>query len=412
MAGQRLAIAAADGGSFSGYLALPPSGSGPAIVLLQEIFGVTAHLRSLADFYAEEGFVTLAPDLFWRIEPGVELTASDAGRRKGLDYLVRFDFERGIDDLAAAVATLRARPECNGKVGALGFGMGGRLAWMAAARCEVQVAVGYYPLGLETLLDQAPSIRRPALFHFAAEDELCPEPTRERIRAAMAANELVESYVYPRVRHGFNNRDDETAFDRFAATFAHSRTLEFVRRAIGPHYDLAALWENHLHWEFVAKDADETMKTMVPEPYVNHVPTMTGGYGFRDLRRFYKHHFIPGTPRDMTSKHISRTIMGDRLVEETVACFTHDVEIDWLLPGVPPTGRYIEVPLVAIVQFRGGKVYNEHIYWDQASVLVQAGLLEAGKLPVAGVESARKMLDQSLPANRLMPRWKESADRD
>ena len=122
------------------------------------------------------------------------------------------------------------------------------------------------------------------------------------------------------------------------------------------------------------------MKTMVAEPYVNHIPTMTGGVGYRDLLRFYKNHFIPKTPQDTKLIPISRTIGADRIVDEMLFCFTHDIEIDWMLPGVAPTGKYVEVPLIAIVRFRGDKLYNEHIYWDQASVLVQIGLLDPALL--------------------------------
>ena len=147
---------------------------------------------------------------------------------------------------------------------------------------------------------------------------------------------------------------------------------------------------------------------MVAQPYVNHIPTMTGGVGHDDLQRFYKYHFIPKTPKDTKLIPISRTIGADRVVDEMLFCFTHDIEIDWMLPGVAPTGKYVEIPLVAIVSFRGDKLYNEHIYWDQASVLVQIGLLKADGLPVAGVETARKLVDETLPSNTLMKRWSES----
>jgi carboxymethylenebutenolidase len=130
---------------------------------------------------------------------------------------------------------------------------------------------------------------------------------------------------------------------------------------------------------------------MVAEPYVNHVPVMTGGVGQQDLARFYAQHFIPKLPADTRLVPISRIVGGDRVVDEMLFCFTHDVEIDWMLPGVPPTGRYVEVPLVAIVNFRGDKLYHEHIYWDQASVLVQIGLIDPAGLPVAGIETAKKL---------------------
>jgi carboxymethylenebutenolidase len=153
------------------------------------------------------------------------------------------------------------------------------------------------------------------------------------------------------------------------------------------------------------------MKTMVPEPYVNHIPVMTGGVGHRDLARFYENHFIPKCPKDTKLVPISRTIGADRLVDEMLFSFTHDIEIDWMLPGVKPTGKHVEVPLVAIVNFRGDKLYHEHIYWDQASVLVQIGLLDAKLLPVSGVETARKLVDETVPSNTLMARWADSASK-
>jgi carboxymethylenebutenolidase len=138
---------------------------------------------------------------------------------------------------------------------------------------------------------------------------------------------------------------------------------------------------------------------------------MTGGVGQRELARFYRHHFIPTTPADTRLIPISRTIGADRVVDEMLFCFTHDIEIDWMLPGLKPTGKYVEIPLVAIICFRGGKLYNEHIYWDQASVLVQIGALGAAGLPVAGIETAKKLVDESVPSNRLMKKWAESASK-
>ena len=170
-------------------------------------------------------------------------------------------------------------------------------------------------------------------------------------------------------------------------------------------HDLAALWEAHCRHEFETRDADATMATMVDQPYVNHVPTMTGGVGRDQLKRFYKYHFIGANPADMELLPVSRTVGADQLVDEMVVRFTHTSEIDWMLPGVAPTGRKVEVPLVAIVHFRGGKVAHEHIYWDQASVLAQIGKLDPEGLPVAGAETARKVLDKDRPSNTLMQAW-------
>src|SRR3954463_9062616 len=166
-----------------------------------------------------------------------------------------------------------------------------------------------------------------------------------------------------------------------------------------PEHDLEALWEEHCRHEFETRDVDATMATMVATPYVNHVPTMTGGVGHDQLKRFYKYHFIGANPPDTELIPISRTVGIDSLVDEMLFRFTHTCEIDWMLPGIPPTGRKVEIPLVAIVRFVGDKVAHEHIYWDQASVLVQVGLLDPKGLPVAGVETARKVVDAKQPSN-------------
>jgi carboxymethylenebutenolidase len=172
--------------------------------------------------------------------------------------------------------------------------------------------------------------------------------------------------------------------------------------------DLAALWEAHCRYEFETRDVNATMATMVAEPYVNHIPTMTGGVGHDALKRFYKYHFIGVNPPDFQLTPISRTVGEHTLVDEFVVTFTHTREMDWMLPCIPPTGRRVEVPTVAVIHFEGEKLISEHIYWDQATVLVQLGLLDSRGLPIAGVETARKALDKTLPSNTRMARWKES----
>src|SRR5216683_520289 len=168
--------------------------------------------------------------------------------------------------------------------------------------------------------------------------------------------------------------------------------------------DLGQLWEEHVRHEFATHNTEDTLATMVTDAYVNHIPVLTGGVGKQQLRKFYSKRFIPQMPPDTEMVPISRTIGTDQLVDEMVFKFTHTIKMDWMLPGIAPTGKRVEVPLVAIVRFRDGKLAHEHIYWDQASVLVQLGLLDSRKLPVAGLESARKALDPSLPSNILMGR--------
>jgi carboxymethylenebutenolidase len=410
MAGQWIDIAAADGGRFKGYLAVSASGSGPGILLLQEIFGVNASMRAVADYYAEEGYVVLAPDLFWRMEPGVELGYSEADFGKAMGYYQRFDVSQSIKDCADALKVLRTRPECIGKVGALGFCLGGKLAYLVAARTDVDCAVSYYGVGIEADLAEAGNIMGPMVFHFAELDRFAPAEARAQISAAFAGRSDIEFYLYPGCDHAFA-ASERASFNKPATLMAHTRSIALFRKVLGPHYDLSALWDRHTELEFGTRSAEQTMTTMVAEPYVNHIPTMTGGVGFKDLLRFYKNHFIPKTPQDTRLVPISRTIGADRIVDEMLFCFTHDIEIDWMLPGVPPTGKYVEIPLIAIVRFRGDKLYNEHIYWDQASVLVQIGLLDPKKFPVAGIETAKKLVDEALPSNTLMARWSDSAPR-
>ena len=170
-------------------------------------------------------------------------------------------------------------------------------------------------------------------------------------------------------------------------------------------YDLAALWDAHCRHEFETRDVDATMSTMVGEPYVNHIPTMTGGVGFEKLHHFYSHHFIGVNPPDFELLPVSRTVGESSVVDEFIARFTHTTRMDWMLPGIEPTSRRVEIAMVAIVAFQGAKLVHEHIYWDQASVLVQLGLLDPDGLPIAGAETAHKVLDASLPSKTLMKPW-------
>lgn len=410
MPGEYVDIMVEDLSSFSGYLAVPDSRRGPGLVLLQEIFGINDYLRKMADRYAEEGYVVIVPDLFWRLEPNVDLGYDAADFVHAMDLLSRFDVEAAIRDIAAAVATLRSLGAHEGGVGAIGYCLGGKLAALAAARVEVDCAISYYGVGVHEVLDDLRLASVPVMFHFAENDTYCPPDAQAKIRSAFAGHSRAEFYVYPGADHAFATVGRDT-HDTSSAEMAYSRTLAMLRGVLGPRFDLNALWDQHTEYEFGQRDVSATMSTMVSEPYVNHIPTLTGGVGFAELSRFYKYHFVDANPADTKLIPVSRTVGADRVVDEMVLAFTHDKEIDWLLPGVPPTGRYVEVPLVAIVNFRGGKLYHEHIYWDQASVLVQIGLLSPAGLPVAGIEQTRKLLDETLPSNELMKNWSNSAGR-
>lgn len=411
MAGSYIDIPSTQGQEFRAYLAVPRDGRGPGIVLCQEIFGVNQTMRDIADLYAEEGYVVLVPDLFWRQEPNIELGYTAGDWQKAFALLQAFDVDRGMEDIAATLAVLRERKEFAGKAGVLGFCLGGKLAMLAACRTDADVAVGYYGVGLEKHLEEIGNIKSRLVLHFAADDKYCPAEARDKIIAAFARTPNAEMYVYPGVDHAFA-RPGGDHFDKPAATLAHQRSIAALRREIGPHYDFPSLWEAHCALEFESREVEPLMKTMVDEPYVNHIPTMTGGVGHKQLKRFYQYHFVNANPPDTKLIPISRTVGANQLVDEMLFCFTHTCEIDWMLPGVAPTGRRVQIPLVAIVKFRGDKLYHEHIYWDQASVLVQIGLLEPTGLPVAGIDTARKLLDENLPSNTLMPNWRTSEGKE
>ena len=172
----------------------------------------------------------------------------------------------------------------------------------------------------------------------------------------------------------------------------------------GPQFNLGDVFDLHIKHEFQDHDVDATMQTMTSEPYVHHVPMMTGGVGYDAVYNFYKNHFIGKMPDDTKVVRISRTIDKDQVVDELIVSFTHDREIDFMLPRVPPTGRYVELPHVVVMKFKDGKISHEHIYWDQASVLVQIGLLDPKLLPMTGQEQAKRLLELSQQADNKSDR--------
>jgi carboxymethylenebutenolidase len=399
MDGRTISISTPEG-ALETYLAIPASGSGPGLILLPEGLGINLQVRDLAAFYAEEGYVVVVPSLRPESDSKIECQ----------DYR-RLDIDPMIANFGAAVAALRKNPACTGKVAALGYCLGGTIACLATARLSLDALVAYCPVGLEMNLDEIRSTGHPIAVHFGADDPFVSASARTAIKRALAGNDAAEVYSYIGAGHCFSDRSNP-AFSRPAASLAHSRTIGFLRRAVGPKYDLEALWEKHLEGEFVTSDADATIATMVERPYVNHVPTMIGGFGREQLHRYYQHHFIPQAKGSQMIP-VSRTVGSDRLVDEFVASFIHDTPNDTLLPGVAPTGKRIEVPMVAIVHFRGDKLCKEHLYWDQASVLAQIGLLDTSSLPITGAEAAAHVLDENLPLNTLRADlwWKNSEPR-
>jgi carboxymethylenebutenolidase len=391
-------VTSMDGGEFDAYMALPAGGYGPGIVVLQEIFGVNEYLRNVCDWLAAHGFVAICPDLFWRQERGVELTdQTRAGWQKAIELYQGLDVGAAVKDSAAALEFLRRHPSCSGRVGAVGFCLGGNLAWLLSARFKPDCAVGYYGVGIEKTLSEADNLASPLMLHIAETDQFCPPAAQEQIHQALDQNPLVTIHLYPEQGHAFGRPGGEH-YDAAAAELANLRSLEFLVRNLAgeglasAQKSLSDRWDEHVKYEFATRDTEDTLQTMVSDAYVNHVPVLTGGVGHDQLREFYSQRFIPQMPPDTSMTPVSRTIGTDRVVDEMVFEFTHTIKMDWMLPGVAPTGRHVKIPLVVIVHFRDGKLAHEHIYWDQASVLKQIGLLTDSHLPVCGVETAQKVL--------------------
>lgn len=228
-------IAASDGsGHFDALVLMPKTQPAGVVVMIQEIFGVNAAMRSLSAWVAEMGFIAVCPDLFWRQEPGVQLDP-DAGQAhwdRAFALFNGFDQRKGLEDLEATIAAARALPGCNGKVGTMGFCLGGRMAFMTAAHTNADCNVSYYGVGIEGLLDDAPGIRGPLLMHIAEQDKFVPPAAQEAILAGLRGHPKVTCHVYPGVDHAFARMGGH-AWDARAATIANGRTAEFLVAHLG-----------------------------------------------------------------------------------------------------------------------------------------------------------------------------------
>lgn len=220
-------IRTAAGETFGGYLSLPPTGRGPGIVLIQEIWGVNAHIRAVADQYALDGYVVLAPDVFWRLEPRVDLAYDEAGSAKAFGFLRSVDLKLATSDIGSAVDTLKGLPELNGKVATLGFCIGGQLSYRVAAIGKPDAAIAYYGGGIQDNLDLAGQIRQPILFHYAGLDKLIPQTAVDAVKAKFSEGNNARFFDYPDSDHGFNCWG-RPAYNQKNAALARGRTLQFL----------------------------------------------------------------------------------------------------------------------------------------------------------------------------------------
>ncbi|UNI24856.1 Carboxymethylenebutenolidase [Purpureocillium takamizusanense] len=331
----------------------------------------------------------------------------------------------GNDDAAvldAALKALEACEECDGQ-GKIGVVAYDSEAWNLVAPSLSRFAAivaGIVHADDKTALESLNNPTVPVLQHLAGHT---PGKRQEQTTSS-APLAVAKTHYYPMVASGRFAVPFQPDFSANAESVAHSRSLAFLKPLVGgPYFDLEAIWDEHTYYEFADRSVEHTMSTMVQEPYVNHVPTLTGGIGRERLSAFYRDNFIFNNSADTELELISRTVGVDRVIDEFIFKFTHDQEIDWLLPGVPPTGLKAEVPFTAVVNIRGDRLYHEHISWDQGTVLRQLGLLPeylpfpyalpdgrtaaAGRtfeyrVPVLGAETASKMRDKNSVASNAL----------
>jgi carboxymethylenebutenolidase len=217
-------------GAMGGYLAVPSSGRGPGVVVIQEIFGINKVMRDLADGFAARGYIALCPDLFWRLQPGVQLTdKSDAEWKQAFDLMNRFDAKTGVEDIQATISQLRATEGCNGKVGAVGYCLGGLLAFLTAARTDADASVGYYGVNIQTMLGEAANIKKPLMLHIAGKDQFVPPAAQKQIIDGLKGNSHVSIHTYPEMDHAFA-RVGGAHYDHANAELANGRTATFFRQ--------------------------------------------------------------------------------------------------------------------------------------------------------------------------------------
>lgn len=226
-------IAAPDGGKFAAYLAKPASGKGPGVVVCQEIFGINRVMRDVCDGLARGGYLAICPDLFWRQQPGIQLTdKTEAEWQRAFELYKGFSERSGIDDLKTTLDYLRAVSGCSGKAGTVGYCLGGKLAYLMATRSSADCNVGYYGVGIESALGEAKNIKKPLMLHIAEKDSFCPPDAQKKIKAGLAGNRQVTIHTYPGMEHAFARVGGEH-YDKAAAELANKRAADFFKTHLG-----------------------------------------------------------------------------------------------------------------------------------------------------------------------------------
>lgn len=232
MTGTKITLKGADG-EFGAYLASPAAGRGPGVIVIQEIFGINEFVRQVCDYHAARGRFALAPDLFWRLEPGIELTdKSEEHWKRAFELMQAFDVDKGAVDIQTAITHLRTVPGCSGTVGTVGYCLGGQLAYLSATRTDTDATVGYYGVYIQNLLAEAKNIKKPLMLHIAGKDQFVPKEAQDQIIAGLKDNPLVTLHVYPEMDHAFA-REGGQHYDKACADLANTRTDTFFRQHLG-----------------------------------------------------------------------------------------------------------------------------------------------------------------------------------
>ena len=220
-------------GDFSAYLSTPATGSGPGLLVIQEIFGVNQSMRQMCDAFAAQGFFALCPDIFWRQEPGIQITdKTDEEWQKAFQLFQGFDVDKGVEDLKDSLAALRGLDACSGKAGTVGYCLGGKLAFLMATRSDAECNIGYYGVGLAELLGEVAAISTPLMLHVAEQDEYCPPEAQAKLRDSLGSHPQTTLHSYPGMPHAFA-RAGGVHYDADAATLANGRTYDFLKQHLG-----------------------------------------------------------------------------------------------------------------------------------------------------------------------------------
>ncbi|CAG8524969.1 273_t:CDS:2 [Paraglomus occultum] len=338
-----------------------PAEPAPGLILLSEQLNISPSIEAEADELCQDGFTVLVPDL-----------SEISGQDKIMLYL-SCAFEV-LEDVVG---------KCG--VGIIGKGIGADYALEFASCKRLLCGVGYLPTNDSIVEKRIEDVSIPFALHLS-------QSAPQRLLDHCKSLSHVKVYTYPLAKS--EDPDTETLLlDQAHKDLAYNRSLSLLKTATRKKYDLSLLWDQHCHFEFEEKDVKKTLETMVDEPYVNHIPTMTGGSGKKALTEFYTHHFIPCNPPSTKITPITRSVTPTRVVDEFIFSFTHTCEMDWMLPGIAPTNKHVEIPMVAIVEFHGDKIACERIYWDQASVLAQLGIIEKIDKVIRGREQADKVVE-------------------